>query len=75
MVGHTYTGGDMARAIRSERERCAKIAESVADETSDGDGELYIARKIADAIRGIPPAAPVISSGTRHLPRLRSHPR
>lgn len=34
-----------------ERERCAKIAERHAANTSDGEGEVYIARKIADEIR------------------------
>lgn len=32
-------------------ERCARIAEDVAADTADGEGELYIARKIADRIR------------------------
>lgn len=35
-----------------ERERCARIAERIALETGDGAGEIYIARKIADEIRG-----------------------
>jgi hypothetical protein len=39
------------RAVAAERERCAKIAERVAIEAGDGEGEIYIARKIADAIR------------------------
>jgi hypothetical protein len=38
-------------AAEAERERCAKIAEAYAANTSDGAGEIYIARKIADAIR------------------------
>lgn len=50
-----WTNGEHAaelrRSIQAERERCAKIAEEVASQTSDGDGEIYIARKIADAIR------------------------
>lgn len=37
--------------VEFERERCAKIAERIATEHSNGDGELYIARKIADEIR------------------------
>jgi hypothetical protein len=32
-------------------EFCARIAEEVAAETGDGEGEVYIARKIADRIR------------------------
>jgi hypothetical protein len=39
------------RAVAKEHERCAKIAERVATEAGDGEGEFYIARKIADAIR------------------------
>jgi hypothetical protein len=35
----------------STLERCARIAETVAQETGDSEGELYIARKIADRIR------------------------
>ena len=39
-------------AVRAERERCAKIADdAAAAETADGEGEIYIARKIAKAIR------------------------
>ncbi len=36
-------------------EQCAKIAEAAATETGDGDGEIYIARKIADRIRELAP--------------------
>ncbi len=32
-------------------EECARVAEQVAAETGDGEGEIYIARKIADRIR------------------------
>jgi len=39
------------RGVAAERERCAKIAESIGQETGDGEGEYYIARKIAAAIR------------------------
>jgi hypothetical protein len=39
------------QATLAERERCAKIAEEIAAETSDGDGEFYIARRIIEAIR------------------------
>ena len=56
MVGHVYTSeerrADIAWAVATERERCAKIAENIAAETPDGEGEIYIARKIADLIRG-----------------------
>lgn len=34
-----------------ETEFCARIAENVATETGNEDGEIYIARKIADQIR------------------------
>ena len=34
-------------------EECAKVAERVAQETSDGEGEIYIARNIADQIRAL----------------------
>lgn len=44
-------------ASRIILEHCAKIAESVASETSDGEGELYIARKIAEKIRALAPLA------------------
>jgi len=45
------TAHAIVEAAMIERERCAKIAERIAQETSDGEGEIYIARKIADAIR------------------------
>ena len=49
----SYTNHDvavlLAEARKQERELCAKIAEEIAD--INGDGELYIARKIADKIR------------------------
>ena len=55
MVGHVYTSkerrADIAWAVAVERVQCAKIAEKIATETPDGEGEIYIARKIADAIR------------------------
>lgn len=38
-------------AQQEERERCAKLAERIGSEMGGGDGEFYIARKIADAIR------------------------
>jgi len=37
---------------RATIEQCAQIAESMTD-TADGSGEIYIARKIADAIRDL----------------------
>lgn len=57
MVGHVYSGKDLAEERQSTRkmviEHCARIAEEVAAETGDGEGEIYIARKIADRIRGL----------------------
>lgn len=38
-------------ATVNARSACAKIAEAEAVSVADGDGELYIARKITDAIR------------------------
>lgn len=48
-----YAGsaGERAADLQAERERCAKVAERIAAETPDGEGELYIARKIALEIR------------------------
>lgn len=37
----------------AERERCAKVAQKIAYELADGEGELYVARKIVDAIRAL----------------------
>lgn len=51
MVGFIYSGKDLAAERRATVERCARIAERVASETGDGEGEVYIARKIADEIR------------------------
>lgn len=51
MVGYIYSGKDLAEVARSTREQCARIAEAVAAETGDGEGEIFIARKIADKIR------------------------
>lgn len=50
-----YAGSAAERVfdIKMERERCAKIAEEVAAEMGDGEGEIYIARKIADRIRAL----------------------
>ena len=42
---------EVKRLIALEREKCAKIAEQEATNTGDGEGELYIARKIAERIR------------------------
>ena len=39
-------------AVEAERERCAKIAEGMAERTADGVGEIFAARKIANLIRG-----------------------
>ena len=46
-----YNDERVNKARLAERERCAQIAEKVASETSDGEGEFYIACKIANAIR------------------------
>jgi hypothetical protein len=56
MVGYNYTAGDLVRERRDAIETCAKIAEDEAARTPDGDGEIYIARKIADRIRKLLPA-------------------
>lgn len=52
------SGGQRAFDIKAEREaereRCAKIAEEIGEQAGNGEGELYIARKIADAIRAAP---------------------
>lgn len=39
-----------ARGIMAERERCAKQAEELANDRDQG-GEIWVARRIADAIR------------------------
>lgn len=65
-IGHTSTDrcrkgyegqfvNNSMAPLLEERERCAKIAEQIASESGDGEGEIYIARKIADAIRGSRP--------------------
>ncbi len=41
----------LLKAIRQERERCAVIADECAGIIADGDGEIYIAKKIAALIR------------------------
>lgn len=51
MAGRNYYGSDIAAERRQTVEQCARIAEMVAAETGDGEGEIYIARKIADRIR------------------------
>ena len=56
MVGYIYSGKDLAVERRAAIEQCAKIAERVAAETGDGEGEIYIARKIADQIRALLPS-------------------
>ena len=53
MSGYNYSGKDIAAERRMTIEQCAKIAEVAASETSDGEGEIYIARKIADQIRAL----------------------
>jgi hypothetical protein len=53
MVGYKYSGKDLAAERRQTVEQCAKIAEAIAAETGDGEGEIYIARKIADRIRSL----------------------
>ena len=51
MAGFNYSGKDLVAERRMAIEQCAKIAEAVAIENGDGEGEIYIARKIADCIR------------------------
>lgn len=50
---------DEIERLRNDRrttiEKCAKIAEEIGRITSDGDGELYIAAKIAAGIRALSP--------------------
>lgn len=41
----------VANAVAAERARCLKIAEDAALEIADGEGEIYVAKKIAKAIR------------------------
>lgn len=43
----------IAAARRDEREKCAKLAEEIGQGLADGEGEIYIARKIADSIRAL----------------------
>lgn len=45
----------MTEERRTTIEECAQLAEQVATETGDGEGEIYIARKIADRIRALSP--------------------
>lgn len=46
------TVDDTLRAIRAdEAEECARIAEEVSYTITQGDGEVWIARKLADSIR------------------------
>ena len=52
MAGFNYSGKDLVAERRATIEQCAKIAESMTD-TADGSGEIYIARKIANAIRAL----------------------
>ena len=60
-AGTPETDADLRNPNVTERhdaiEPCAKIAESMAD-TTDGSGEIYIARKIADKIRALNAQAP-----------------
>lgn len=51
MTGKTYYGSDLAAERRQTIEQCAKIADAAAADTPCGEGEVYIARKIADKIR------------------------
>lgn len=53
MAGYIYSGKDIAAEKRMAIEQCAKIADAVAVETGDGEGEIFIARKIADRIRAL----------------------
>jgi hypothetical protein len=44
---------EIGRAVMAERHRCITIAESFAAQGggADGEGEIYIARRIAEVIR------------------------
>ena len=55
MSGHNYSGKHLAEERKITIEQCAKIAEEIARDTHDGEGEIYIARKIADQIRALLP--------------------
>jgi hypothetical protein len=41
----------VSEAVIREREGCAKLADKIASDHLESDGEYFIARKIADAIR------------------------
>lgn len=58
MAGFNYSGKELAAERRMTIELCAKIAEEVAAETGDGEGEIFIARKIADGIRALVAPSP-----------------
>ena len=51
MAGYIYSRKDLAAERRMVIKQCLRIAELAASETADGEGEIYIARKIADQIR------------------------
>jgi hypothetical protein len=49
MSGFHYSGKDLAHERRMTIQQCAKIAEDEMT-SADGEGEIYIARKIANKI-------------------------
>ena len=55
-VDRTALREAISRAVNRERKRCATIAESFAVQGggADSEGEIYIARRIADVIRNGP---------------------
>lgn len=61
MAGFNYSGKELAAERRMTIELCAKIAEEVAAETGDGEGEIFIARKIADGIRALVAPSPSLN--------------
>lgn len=45
-----YLDSQIEQAVKRERESCARIAESFTQDAS-GEGEVWVARRIADVIR------------------------
>jgi hypothetical protein len=58
-MAKVYAGSGQERALdirharESERERCAKIADDIGANHAEDDAEIWIARKIATAIRDL----------------------
>lgn len=53
MAGFNYSGKDLAAERRMTIAQCARIAEEAGAAMGDGEGEIYIARKIAELIRAL----------------------